>query len=549
MTIFRFPGDAEKSQEKRDKTPTTPSTKDTTIIMSNRKNNISIPRNDWEKSISELLPSKHSTIPRKNVLSSKPFSPRSTPQSPQTPQRPPVPQRPTLENIQNKKYKDRNELIFSKTDIKFAELDGRINDINKMSPKQPEKVKENVNDDLSDITSRINEMKLEIKRLSEQKEMEERAKQEEGEKANAASIKCESDMRASLLKAKADAEAAKIQQEKVVSGAKEKEKMDAKLKADEAELKAKQKQPTEQSQKVPLSIARFLEIESIAKPFIESANRIDSDPKYSSNKLKIRMNITRRVGQIANSKKQVHAVIRDLLLLFSDAASKFGNDMANYCVIKCCEKIIDQAETQVCLHTPSAFPLAQMVIDLSVQQKNLIPILTHLIHRRCPYAVPRYIPRKDGQSEQDHRKAMGYLIIEDDDNPSAPPTIEGEQNYIERMTGILSLYGAIIVAKPTIGVPSPFGVENAWLWTASVLNIHPEPITPYMVCSFLETSGYSLWLSYGDTFIKLLHFIKEKYLAMIPDGSIGAKTRLDIYCHYILDKKTVCKPEGFDILV
>ncbi|PJF19910.1 GLE1-like domain-containing protein [Paramicrosporidium saccamoebae] len=240
----------------------------------------------------------------------------------------------------------------------------------------------------------------------------------------------------------------------------------------------------------PTAIKRFEEIQTLARPILDSWRRIDGDQSAVIKDMcrKLRMNINRRIVQISNSREQVVNVVHGLRSVYGDAWKRNGTDLLNYCIVVTANKLVEQAETQVSLHSPSAFPIAQVVVDLSVSQKNLIPVLIYMMMKRCPYAVPHYIPRQQDQSVQDHKLAMGYLLIDG--------VLEGEQTYTERMAGTLCLYGAIVQAKPYLGGDSPYGISNAWLWMASVLNIHPQPITPYLICSFLEVNYRALLLSF-----------------------------------------------------
>ncbi len=163
---------------------------------------------------------------------------------------------------------------------------------------------------------------------------------------------------------------------------------------------------------------------------------------------------------------------------------------------------------------------------------------------RCPFAIPRYVERKPNQSVDQWKIDQGYQI----DSDGVP---EAESAYTERMSGILSLLGAIMQSSPTVlGAANPYGIDSAWLWTASVLNIRPQPITPYLICSFLDSAGFALLLRYGESFVKLLRFIRDNYLAMIPAGSISAKTRLEIYVSRALARRppSIDPPPGSHLL-
>ena len=125
--------------------------------------------------------------------------------------------------------------------------------------------------------------------------------------------------------------------------------------------------------------------------------------------------------------------------------------------------------------------MAQVVIDLCVMQPKLLPLLLTLIMEKCPYTIPKYIEHVPGQTEKEYKACLGYIV-------DSSSNIEGEQSYFERMTGIISLYGAIVQTLPTIGAKNPYGIENSWIWLSTILNIKPQDITPYLICSFLDVS-------------------------------------------------------------
>ena len=193
------------------------------------------------------------------------------------------------------------------------------------------------------------------------------------------------------------------------------------------------------------------------------------------------------------------------------------------------------------LHCPSAFPIAQVVIDLSIYQKNLLYVLLVLMMKACPYAIPIYIPQEPGQSLQSYKISLGYHIHDDQ--------IEGDAAYNDRMNGIMALLGAIVQTKSTIGAPNPYGIGNGWTWLASILNVRPQAITPFIICSFLETAGYKLWKAYNGNFLKILKYLRSHYLELLPAGSIAARTRLEIYINEFLchDPPRVQPPEGCDL--
>lgn len=59
-----------------------------------------------------------------------------------------------------------------------------------------------------------------------------------------------------------------------------------------------------------------------------------------------------------------------------------------------------------------------------------------------------------------------------------------------------------------------------------------------------------MWRKYGQNFQKLLKFILEKYLPLIPKGSVAAATRLEIYVRDFFQHNppALQPPEGSQIL-
>ena len=85
-----------------------------------------------------------------------------------------------------------------------------------------------------------------------------------------------------------------------------------------------------------------------------------------------------------------------------------------------------------------------------------------------------------------------------------------------------------------------------WNWLAAILNLPPRPITPYLLNAFLEQASFSLFKKYGTNFEKLVRYILEKYLQLIPASSIAAKTRLELFCREIISagQMNVKEPVG-----
>jgi hypothetical protein len=108
-------------------------------------------------------------------------------------------------------------------------------------------------------------------------------------------------------------------------------------------------------------------------------------------------------------------------------------------------------------------------------------LLAHL-HRVCPFTLPRYIPRFQGQTDSDYLEKACYKKVGE--------IFESEEAYNKRMNGILAVYAAITQTK-LAGVENPHGISNAWTWMARLLNMKPKKITPAILLTFLNVSAHT----------------------------------------------------------
>lgn len=111
-----------------------------------------------------------------------------------------------------------------------------------------------------------------------------------------------------------------------------------------------------------------------------------------------------------------------------------------------------------------AFGIAAVVLALMCDFPDFGWVLMAHFHTTCPYLVPVFLPRVQGQSIEDYYKSLGYKYNDG--------VVEKQDKFLNRMSGIMRLYAAIIVARRRNGVviQHPFGLPNAWRWLAATLN-------------------------------------------------------------------------------
>lgn len=162
----------------------------------------------------------------------------------------------------------------------------------------------------------------------------------------------------------------------------------------------------------------------------------------------------------------------------------------------------------------------------------------------CPYLVPYYLPRKEGQSVAEYCKCLGYEVEGED--------VESEDKYQKKLSGIVRLYAAILQSPmpPSLSsMPHPFGVHNGWTWISRVINLEVrETTTATILYDFLEVAGYSLSNSYGMQFTKLLQILCSKIVPKVdqitqPENK-GSVVRLKIFLDKCVKSNNFPIPDG-----
>jgi nucleoporin GLE1 len=166
---------------------------------------------------------------------------------------------------------------------------------------------------------------------------------------------------------------------------------------------------------------------------------------------------------------------------------------------------------------------------------ELLDIFLACLVRKCPYVAPHYLRRENAMTDSEYRLRIGYLQKSDE-------SFETEESYHERMAGIISLYAAFLQSPHP---QHPHGIKFAWQWLATILNRPPRRITPVILIAFLQIAGYTLWNSYRRQFAKILRFIKSDYLHRLPEGCVGARTRLELYIEDFEKQQHIPLPNGW----
>lgn len=113
-----------------------------------------------------------------------------------------------------------------------------------------------------------------------------------------------------------------------------------------------------------------------------------------------------------------------------------------------------------------AFSVSAVAIALWKDFPDFGELLLAYFNETCPYLVPVFLPQQQGQSNEDYYRSLGYKYSDDG-------TIERQDKFLKRMSGLMRLYAALTVTKQRQGItnPHPYGIKNAWRWLAATLNI------------------------------------------------------------------------------
>ena len=214
-----------------------------------------------------------------------------------------------------------------------------------------------------------------------------------------------------------------------------------------------------------------------------------------------------------------------------------------YCADLLARKLVRQGEDVVSSQPEAAFAIAAVIHALWSEFPFLGRLILAHFYKVCPYLVPYYPPQQEGQSVQDYYKALGYEYIDG--------TVEKQDQFLKRMSGVVRLYAAVIVSIPRVRQqePHPFGLQNGWTCLAAIVNLTPRPeITATVLLNFLEVAGHRLLNAYGKQFIKLLDLVCTEYMTAIrkvtPDGSDGLVVRLDGFLQKTMKRREVAPPDG-----
>ncbi|KAH0557355.1 hypothetical protein KQX54_004581 [Cotesia glomerata] len=141
----------------------------------------------------------------------------------------------------------------------------------------------------------------------------------------------------------------------------------------------------------------------------------------------------------------------------------------DFCKNLFAKAVLQQGEKLVSNKPEMAFGLAALIVALCSDFPYLTELLLAYFRTSCPYLCPIILDQSDDQTEDEYKRTLGYKIIDE--------TVEKQGHYLNRMSGIIKLYAAIIVAKLRHNENGyhPHGLENAWRLLNAILKCKPTP--------------------------------------------------------------------------
>ncbi|ORY43292.1 GLE1-domain-containing protein [Rhizoclosmatium globosum] len=263
------------------------------------------------------------------------------------------------------------------------------------------------------------------------------------------------------------------------------------------------------------SAARFFGVIQNIKANVKPA--VVNNPAFSASRMQ-RMKINQAVGQITRSKQKMMDVARVIHGFLSTAQQKDAS-YYQYLLDVTAKSFVLQADTEVSVHAIKAPALAQVASMLIEKHPDLLAVLLGRLMKRCPYTVPMYFKRLEGESEDEFLKRCRYKQMEEG-------VWESEERYNERMCGMIRFYAGLTQIKTNSGM---YDIDFGWQWMARVLNINPRKITPQLVCSFLEIAGNSIMKTYKRQAEKLFVYLYKVFLPKMMTLSVPSAMKLQLF--------------------
>ncbi|KYQ60193.1 Nucleoporin GLE1, partial [Trachymyrmex zeteki] len=194
-----------------------------------------------------------------------------------------------------------------------------------------------------------------------------------------------------------------------------------------------------------------------------------------------------------------------------------------FCKNHLAKKIVSQGETLVSSKPEMAFPVAMIVVALWNEHPDFGELFLAHLHEACPFTIPVFLQQQEGQSNEDYYKSLGCKYSEDG-------TVEKQDKFLKRMSGLIRLYASITVTKQR---KKP---------RADICDLCAT-----LILDMLEVAGNVLWTAYPKQFYKLLTLLMEQYFPRmhhVAGGGGGPLVRLEEFLNNALSTGIIRLADG-----
>ena len=91
-------------------------------------------------------------------------------------------------------------------------------------------------------------------------------------------------------------------------------------------------------------------------------------------------------------------------------------------------------------HHESAFGISAVAVGLWAEFPLVGQLIMGHLQAECPYMLPLYAVRQEGQSSTDYHRSLGYEVSEDG-------VMDEQDKFIRRMSGRMRFYCACMVRE------------------------------------------------------------------------------------------------------
>lgn len=199
-------------------------------------------------------------------------------------------------------------------------------------------------------------------------------------------------------------------------------------------------------------------------------------------------------------------------------------DALAFCKHTLAKKIVNYGENVADVKMKAAYEVASIATELWQVHPDFGLMLYATFKQKCPCLIPRNAAQTNDQTDEEYYKSLGYSYTNG--------VVEKQDKFLNRMTGIIRLFAAIIVTKTKSG--KALGIGIAWMLISATVNLTPQlDITAIFLNEMLLITGYDLKKAYGRQFYKMLKYIDTSYMKKIdeitPITCVGPVQRLKTF--------------------